>query len=70
MKENSENRPYRCREMQMTPYLLNEALSVETHNLKRLTCQANAVGANQVTSTYRNPRCACAARVNYCNNGR
>ena len=26
--------------MQMTPYLLNEA---KTHNLKRLTCQANAL---------------------------
>ena len=31
--------------MQMTPYFLKEALLAKTHNLRRLTCQANAVGA-------------------------
>ena len=31
--------------MQMTPYLLNKASLAKMHNLKRLTCHTNAVGA-------------------------
>ena len=53
----------------MTPYLLNEAFLAKTHNLKHLTCHANAVGAYHYSllCSHRDSldKCADRQRTNY-----